>query len=91
MSQKTPRRVRRRRQAFFDSWAEVERRQIAQANWSDFNCVWRPAIKPILLTAAEVGKIRSVSPVRNADGEFVAVSVGFEPREPIKIDDQGDG
>lgn len=37
MTQKTPRRVRRRRQAFFDSWAEVERRQIAQANWSDFN------------------------------------------------------
>lgn len=39
MSQKISRRTRRRRQAFRESWPEVERRQIAQANWSDFDCV----------------------------------------------------
>lgn len=36
MSQKISRRTRRRRQAIRESWAEVERRQIAQANWSAF-------------------------------------------------------
>lgn len=39
MSQKISRRTRRRRQATRESWSEVERRQIAQANWSGFDCV----------------------------------------------------
>jgi len=82
MSQKISRRTRRRRQSIRESWAEVERRQIAQANWSDFDCV--NAVKSFEDAARAI-----LSPFEHATGPVWSPELTRIMRE-TPIYDQGD-